>query len=94
MLPNPQNTTKPQAVIYCRVSTKHQVDEGNSLSTQERLCREYALKQGYEVAAVYIEKGESAKTKDRTELQKMMSFCAIKKNNVSYVVVYKLDRFS
>jgi site-specific DNA recombinase len=94
MLPNPQNTTKPQAVIYCRVSTKQQVDEGNSLSTQERLCREYALKQGYEVAAVYIEKGESAKTKDRTELQKMMSFCAIKKNNISYVVVYKLDRFS
>lgn len=94
MIPNPQNTTKPQAVIYCRVSTKQQVDEGNSLSTQERLCREYAVKQGYEVAAVYIEKGESAKTKDRTELQKMMSFCAIKKNNVSYVVVYKLDRFS
>lgn len=94
MNPNYQNTTKPQAVIYCRVSTKQQVDEGNSLSTQERLCREYALKQGYEVAAVYIEKGESAKTKDRTELQKMMSFCAIKKNNVSYVVVYKLDRFS
>jgi len=94
MPPYPQNTTKPQAVIYCRVSTKQQVDEGNSLSTQERLCREYALKQGYEVAAVYIEKGESAKTKDRTELQKMMSFCAIKKNNISYVVVYKLDRFS
>jgi site-specific DNA recombinase len=94
MFPNPQNTTKPQAVIYCRVSTKQQVDEGNSLSTQERLCREFALKQGYEVAAVYIEKGESAKTKDRTELQKMMSFCAFKKNNISYVVVYKLDRFS
>lgn len=94
MLPNLQNTNKPRAVIYCRVSTKQQVDEGNSLSTQERLCREYAFKQGYEVSEVFIEKGESAKTKDRTELQKMMSFCAIKKNNVSYVVVYKLDRFS
>jgi len=34
-----------KAVIYCRVSTKEQADEGHSLETQERLCREYAGKQ-------------------------------------------------
>jgi site-specific DNA recombinase len=88
-----ENNTK-RAVIYCRVSTKEQVEEGNSLITQERNCREYAAKNGYEVACVFIELGESAKTADRTELQKLFSYCASKKNNVEAVIAYKIDRIS
>lgn len=83
-----------RAVIYCRVSTKEQVDEGNSLASQERLCREYAAKQGYEVAEVFIEKGESAKTANRKELQKLLSFCADKRNCVDALIAYKVDRIS
>lgn len=83
-----------KAVIYCRVSTKEQVEEGNSLVTQERVCREYAQKHGYEVAATFIEQGESAKTADRTELKKMMAFCAVKKYSISAVIAYKIDRIS
>jgi len=83
-----------KAVIYCRVSTKEQVEEGNSLATQERNCKDYALKNGYDVIATYIEQGESAKTADRTELQKMLSFCSVKKNGVSAVIAYKIDRIS
>ncbi|WP_205411254.1 recombinase family protein, partial [Mucilaginibacter pineti] len=33
-----------KAVLYCRVSTKEQAEEGNSLVTQERVCREYAAR--------------------------------------------------
>lgn len=87
-----QQTKK--AVLYCRVSTKEQVEEGNSLVTQEKNCREYAKKNGYEITAVYIEQGESAKTADRTELKKLMSFCAIKKNGISAIIAYKIDRIS
>lgn len=83
-----------QCVIYCRVSTKEQAEEGNSLITQERLCREYAATNGYTVAEIYIEQGESAKTADRTELKKMISYCTTKKNQVKAVVVYKIDRLS
>jgi site-specific DNA recombinase len=83
-----------KAVIYCRVSTKEQVDEGNSLVTQEKNCRDYAQKQGYEIVAVFIEQGESAKTADRTELKKLMSFCAAKKHGISAVISYKIDRIS
>jgi site-specific DNA recombinase len=83
-----------KAVLYCRVSTKEQVEEGNSLVTQEKNCKEYAMKNGYEIVAVFIEQGESAKTVDRTELKKLMSFCASKKNNVSVVIAYKIDRIS
>jgi site-specific DNA recombinase len=83
-----------KAVIYCRVSTKEQVEEGNSLATQERLCREYADKFGYKIAATFIEMGESAKTADRTELKKMFAFCSTKKNKIAAVIAYKIDRIS
>lgn len=81
-------------MIYCRVSTKEQVEEGNSLVTQERHCREYATKHGFVIVATYIEQGESAKTTDRTELKKLIAFCTAKKNAVAAVIVYKIDRLS
>lgn len=87
-------TNTNRAVIYCRVSTKEQVEEGNSLITQEKNCRDYASKYGYEIAEVFIEMGESAKTADRTELQKLFRFCATKKNNIQAVIAYKIDRIS
>ena len=89
-----QKQFSKRAVIYCRVSTTEQVIEGNSLSTQEKLCRDYATKNGYEVVETYIEQGESAKTTLRTELQKMMVFCSNKRNAVGAVIFYKIDRLS
>jgi site-specific DNA recombinase len=89
----PSNTQK-RAVIYCRVSTKEQVNEGNSLVSQERLCREYALNEGYEIAEVFIEKGESAKTADRSELQRLLAFCTKNNDAVQAVISYKIDRIS
>ncbi|MDB5009193.1 MAG: hypothetical protein JWP45_3586 [Mucilaginibacter sp.] len=83
-----------KAVIYCRVSTKEQAEEGNSLVSQERLCREYAAKEGYEVAEVFIERGESAKTAERKELQRMLTFCTSKKDFIHAVIAYKVDRIS
>ena len=44
---------KQQAVIYCRVSSRAQEEEGHGLQSQETRCREYALGQGYQVAAVF-----------------------------------------
>lgn len=82
-----------RAVIYCRVSTDEQV-KGYSLTTQEALCREYVKNQGLELVEVFIEKGESAKTVSRTEFNRMISFCNQKKNNISYIVAYKLDRIA
>ncbi|XVJ66909.1 MAG: recombinase family protein [Lacibacter sp.] len=89
-----KNNSLRKAVLYCRVSTKEQVEEGNSLVTQERICKDYALKHGYLVDAVFIEQGESAKTADRTELQKLLKYCSVKKHGISIVIVYKLDRLS
>jgi DNA invertase Pin-like site-specific DNA recombinase len=83
-----------RAVIYCRVSTKEQVEEGNSLVTQEKACRDYALQNGYEVAEIFIEQGESAKTQNRPELIRLMAYCGNRKNHINAVIAYKLDRIS
>jgi site-specific DNA recombinase len=89
-----ETKNEQRAVIYVRVSTKEQVDDGNSLSTQEKICREYCNRNHYEVADIFIEQGESAKTANRTELQRLFNYCSDSKNNVSTVVIYKLDRLS
>jgi DNA invertase Pin-like site-specific DNA recombinase len=85
--------TEKTGVIYCRVSSKEQV-EGTSLSSQERLCQEYAERNNIKILKVYVELGESAKTIDRKEFSKALVFCSDKKNAVDFFIVYKLDRFS
>jgi site-specific DNA recombinase len=94
MINNPNNRTQKRAVIYCRVSTKEQVEEGNSLVTQEKICREYALRNGYDIAEIFIEQGESAKTADRTELKRLFTYCANRKNQIAAIISYKIDRIS
>ncbi len=64
------------------------------METQEKLCREYAGKQDWEVAEVFVELGESAKTSDRTEFTKAINYCTAKKGRIGIFLVYKLDRFS
>src|SRR5437899_2339940 len=81
------------AVIYVRVSTKEQT-ENLSLSTQLKACEEYCERQGFHVLARFREAGESAKTADRTELQKLLQFCRKNKGIVQFVVVFNLTRFA
>jgi site-specific DNA recombinase len=81
------------AVIYVRVSTKEQT-ENLSLPTQLKACEEYCERQGFKVLARFREEGESAKTADRTELQKLLQFCRKNKGTVQFVVVFNLTRFA
>ncbi len=80
-------------VIYTRVSTKEQIDN-YSLSTQEKICRDYIEKNGWSVAHLFQEEGESAKSTDRTELLKLLEYCIKNKGKIDVVLVYKLDRIS
>lgn len=81
------------AVIYIRVSTKEQI-ENLSLPTQLRACEEYCRREGFEILERFREEGESAKTADRTELQRLLSFCRANKGRVHFLVVFNLTRFA
>src|SRR3989338_5951803 len=80
-------------VIYVRVSSEEQT-HGYSLGSQEKDCRGYAVKNGWEVLRLFREEGESAKTADRTQLGLMQNFCLKNIGKVGHVVVWKVDRFA
>ena len=96
-LPLPDNGAKllsmVGAVIYIRVSTKEQT-ENLSLPTQLRACEDYCQREGFEIVERFKEEGESAKTTDRPELQRLLAFCRTNKGKVHFVVVYNLTRFA
>ena len=83
-----------KAVIYCRVSTKEQAEHGFSLVAQERECRKYILENGYTFGKIFIERGESAKTQDRTQLTKLIQYAIKNKNNVEALIIWKFDRLA
>lgn len=82
-----------KAVVYCRVSTEEQV-ANLSLGTQERACRDYCARQGWNVDRVFVERGESAKTVDRAELQAALDYCRRHRTAVDLFVVYAADRLA
>ncbi len=79
-------------VIYCRVSSKEQI-EGTSLESQEAACKEYAENHNIRILRTFIERGESAKVADRTQLIELIDFCRSSKN-VQALLVWKVDRFA
>ena len=82
------------AIIYIRVSTTEQAELGYSLKVQEDICRDYAKRNSYEILKLFIEKGESAKTTNRTELKKLLNYVNVKSNEIDFLIVFKLDRLT
>lgn len=85
---------KIKAVIYIRVSDESQI-KNNSLETQLKACQSFAEANGFEVVEVFRDEGVSAKhIQTRPEMRRLLQFCTLKKNNISRVVVYKMDRWT
>jgi site-specific DNA recombinase len=59
-----------KAVIYLRVSTKEQAEEGYSIPAQAEACRRFIADRGWELADEYVDRGESARTADRPQLRR------------------------
>lgn len=85
------------AVIYLRVSTKEQATkggevEGFSIPAQREACRRKTEALGAAVVEEFVDRGESARSADRPELQRMLTY--VREHSVSYVIVHKLDRLA
>ena len=78
---------------YVRVSSQGQL-EGSGLDRQEEAVRDYAQKAGFEVVALFKEKGVSGTTdeSDRPAFQEMVA--EILRNGVDTVIVEGLDRLA
>lgn len=84
---------KRNCYIYTRVSTSMQVD-GFSLDAQKDKLRKYAEFQELTVAGEYSDEGKSGKNiEGRPEFQCMLGDIASGKDDIEYVLVFKLSRF-
>ncbi|NJL71956.1 MAG: recombinase family protein [Candidatus Competibacteraceae bacterium] len=80
-----------QAVMYVRVSSQEQEDEGYSTDAQERLIKEYAKKHGYKIIKTF-EDVETAKRAGRSEFGKMIAFIEEQDGRCQHILAEKTDR--
>ena len=79
--------------IYTRVSTSMQVD-GYSLDAQKNKLHKYADYQNMIIAGEYSDEGKSGKSVEgRPQFQQMLQDIESGKDNVDFVLVFKLSRF-
>lgn len=84
---------KEKCYLYIRVSTAMQVD-GYSLDAQKDRLVKFAEFQGMEIVREYCDAGKSGKSiTGRPEFQKMLQDVADGRDEVSYILVFKLSRF-
>ncbi|MFN4360541.1 MAG: recombinase family protein [Hylemonella sp.] len=80
-----------QALIYARVSTVRQADDGVSMESQIEQCQLKAKALGVEVVQVFRDDGVSGRTDRRPGSQAAMAFCAA--NRISHFICWSTSRF-
>ena len=92
-----EGLTPKVAVSYLRVSTRDQAyrggeAEGFSIPAQRDANKRKTASLGAIVVKEFVDRGASAKTTNRPELQGMLDF--VSENHVDYVIVHKVDRLA
>lgn len=77
-------------VIYVRVSSKEQAEEGYSIESQQKFLREYAFEKGLSIVKEFVEV-ESAKATGRPAFNEMVTFIKRQKQGAT-ILCEKTDR--
>ena len=95
-----ESMTPKFAVSYLRVSTRGQAerggghDEGFSIPAQREANKNKAKSLGAMVGKEFVDRGASAKSADRPQLQAMLEYVRENAERVDYVIVHKVDRLA
>lgn len=81
-----------RVVLYSRVSTTGQAEDGVSLAMQDRKMRDYSSLYGLRVVAHLRDDGYSGKTLERPAVDELRAL--IDRRDIDGIVVYKLDRLT
>ncbi len=92
-----QSLVPKAAVSYLRVSTRDQAyrggeAEGFSIPAQREANRRKAASLGAIIVKEFVDRGASAKSVNRPELQRMLDW--LSENQADYVIVHKIDRLA
>jgi putative DNA-invertase from lambdoid prophage Rac len=85
-----RNESSPRVLLYVRVSTDRQTQEGHSLGDQEARLRGYAQSLGLPVTAVFIEGGVSAAKRLHTRPKGGELLATVRPGD--HIIATKLDR--
>jgi DNA invertase Pin-like site-specific DNA recombinase len=83
-----------KVVVYVRVSTGKQVQEGLGLADQERACRAWARQHGHQIMAVFRDEGVSGTRELEDRLGLAEALAAVKEGRAGAILVYRLDRLA
>ncbi len=81
------------AVLYARVSSVAQ-DVDLSITAQLKALREFAAKNGYQVAKEFVDSAESGKTTDRPAFMQMISMARRPDKPFDTILIWKFSRFA
>lgn len=83
-----------KAIIYCRVSSERQVNEGHGLDSQEQRCLRRAQEMGLVVTATFRDEGISGGLFERPAMKQLLTFLD-KHSSEKFVVIFDdLKRFA
>src|SRR6266480_324549 len=88
-----QSPQRKRAVIYCRVSTDKQEQDGESLEYQEEKCRQYAALHDTDVVAVLLE-AKSGYIHYSLREKLTMARQLVRDGLADTIIVFDLRRFS
>jgi site-specific DNA recombinase len=80
------------AIVYARVSTVRQADDGLPIASQIEQATLKAAAMGAKLLKVFMDEGISGTTSKRPAFQDAVSFCA--QANVDYFIVWSTSRFA
>ena len=81
-----------RVILYLRVSTNSQAEEGYSIDIQKERLLAYCQAHGWIVVAIITDPGFSGSNLERPGIQRVIS--EVEQGNTDMVLVYKLDRLS
>jgi len=85
-----RNLTK--AILYARVSSKEQEETGYSLDAQEKLLKDYAAKNGFEIMKIFKITESASGKQIRKTFNEMLGYA--ERNKISIILCEKIDRLT
>ena len=82
-----------RAALYLRVSTGRQAESDLSIPDQRRQIEGYCLSRGWEVAAEFVEPGNTATDDRRPAFQAMIDAAMQKPSPFNVILVHSFSRF-
>jgi DNA invertase Pin-like site-specific DNA recombinase len=82
-----------QAALYLRVSTGRQAESDLSIPDQRRQIVNYCTAKGWDVAAEFVEPGNTATDDRRPAFQAMIDAVLVKPPTFTFIIVHSFSRF-